>query len=199
MSELMSRAEALRELMYFSGLTSRELEIAARVLSPVEVAQGEVVFTQGEEGGWLYLLSHGAVEVFIVSAVSPGDNEAEDDAGDATIEGNSEHEKSEMRVLARLRPPALLGEMSVLLDEPRSASAVATEPCLLWQVSRDEVRGALEANQKWAQHLLMAMARSLAARLTATNRKLAALAAQDGRAFDPSEFAALQQALFQSE
>jgi CRP-like cAMP-binding protein len=183
-SDSISRAQALRELVYFSGLTSRELEIAARALSPVEVAQGEVVFTQGEEGGWLYLLSRGAVEVSMETGVNGVDED-----------GNN----SARRVLARLGPPALLGEMSVLLDEPRSAWAHATEPCLLWQVSREEVRQALEANQKWAQRLLLAMSKILAARLAEMNRKLAILTTQESRALDPDDLAALQQALFWAE
>lgn len=182
--------DELSQLPFFVGLTSRELEAAARALSPVEVAQGEVIFAQGEDGGWIYVLARGEADI---SIEMPASLSASSQAPSAVGEAS---EPTGRRVLAALRAPALLGEMSVLLDEPRSAWAVATAPCLLWQVSREEVRHALEANQKWALRLLLAMSKVLAARLSDMNRQIVELASHPARGLDNHDLAVLQQLLF---
>lgn len=190
----------IEEMPYFVGLTSRELEAAARALSAVEVACGEVIFAQGDDGGWVYILVRGTAEISIQIPTSPTSlPQAASGAGAEAGETDEADESGGRRVVAALQAPALLGEMSVLLEEPRSAWAVATSRCLLWQVSRDEVRRALEANQKWAQRLLLAMSKILAERLAEMNRQLAALASQQSHALHNSELATLQQSLYKHE
>ncbi len=185
--------ETIRGLPYFVGLTSKELEIAGRALSPVEVASGEAIFAQGEDGGWIYVLARGTAEIAIECPLLP----AEGAASTALNAGN--RSVGERRVLASLCAPALLGEMSVLLEEPRSAWAIATSPCLLLQVSREEMRRALEANHKWAQSLLLAMSKILAARVAEMNRHLVALSLREDHKLQDTELDILQQSLYRHE
>ncbi len=179
--------EPISALPYFAGLTSREMEIAMRSLSPVEAAQGEVLFAQGEDGGWIYILARGTAEISIERPPLSVDTAANGWGA------------CERRVLAAVQAPALLGEMAMLLDEPRSAWAVASSPCLLLQVSREEVRRALDANQKWAQRLLLAMSKILAARVAEMNRQLGALSLREGRALPDDELDVLQRSLYSHE
>lgn len=173
-----TEAATLASLPYFAGLAQAELEAAAGVMSPVEALAGEVIFAQGGEGAWIYLLERGQVEISIELPAST----------------SSISSPRGRRVLARLGAPALLGEMSALLDEPRSAWAVALDACALWQVSREELRLALERGEPWAQRLLLAMSRVLAARLSEVNRALAALGV-DNEALS-EDVAVLQESLY---
>jgi CRP-like cAMP-binding protein len=179
-TEATTEAAALASLPYFAGLAQAELEAAAGVMSPVEALAGEVIFAQGGEGAWIYLLERGQVEISIELPASTSTSSTSSPRG--------------RRVLARLGAPALLGEMSALLDEPRSAWAVALDACALWQVSREELRLALERGEPWAQRLLLAMSRVLAARLSEVNRALAALGV-DNEALS-EDVAVLQESLY---
>lgn len=66
----------------------------------LQVPRDRVLFAEGESGGEMFHLLRGSV------AIRKGDRE-----------------------LARLGPGQFFGEMSFLLDQPRSATAVALEPC----------------------------------------------------------------------
>src|SRR5262249_43449115 len=78
----------------------------------VEVAQaeacaaGEVVFREGATGDALYVILRGAVDVI-----------------------RQGRDGEEPKVLAHLRAGSFFGEMSLITNEPRSATVVATEDC----------------------------------------------------------------------
>lgn len=138
----------VRRLPYFTDLNEADAERAAHLMSPVNLESGEHLFRQGDDGGWIYILIYGEIEI-----------SARVGTGDASV-------------LCTLYAPALLGEMALLLDEPRTATATATADCVLWQISREEIKRALERGDMWATRLLMAMTKILAARLADTNRQL---------------------------
>jgi CRP-like cAMP-binding protein len=102
----------LSEVALFSRLDRRDLRKVAQLCVPRSFAAGELIVQEGEMGLGLFLLTAGRVEVF------KGD-------GDEALS------------LGFLGSGDVLGEMAVLDDRPRSASAVAVEPtdCLL--ITRD--------------------------------------------------------------
>lgn len=78
----------------------RGLPLFGRQRYVLQVPAGNVLFTEGESGGEMFHLLRGAVSI-----------------------------RKGARELARLGPGQFFGEMSFLLDQPRSATAVALEPC----------------------------------------------------------------------
>ena len=54
----------------------------------------------------------------------------------------------ELRELARLSAPAIVGEMSVFNEEPRSATIEALGPCVVLEVERDDLRPLLQHEPK---------------------------------------------------
>ncbi len=86
-----------------------------------DFAKGETLFLQGECGDYIYIIIHGAVEI-----IKTTNNKKE--------------------TIANVTSGDILGEMAVLADEPRCASAIATEPTRVIMVKDRTLRLALLNN-----------------------------------------------------
>jgi len=89
---------------------SRPLFVAAR---PQDLKAGEVLFAAGDAGDGCYLLDRGLLKVTVTSSWG------------------------EERTIAILSPGAVVGELSMIDERPRSASVVALNDCLLRYTSRE--------------------------------------------------------------
>ena len=112
----MNREEFLRSLLLFEGLDDRALAQLASDLQPQAVAAGEFIFHQGDTGSTCYLIERGRVRIFIL--------------------GEDGHELS-VRVFG---PGEIIGEMSLLDDLPRSASAQTMKETQLLILHQDRLR-----------------------------------------------------------
>jgi len=101
----------LREVALFQGLGEADLTEILRISEAVRVDGGEYVFDEGERGDHFYIIVHGNIELR------------------KTAGGDS-------RRLAVLRAGQAFGEMALLNQTPRSASAYALEDTYLLSVSR---------------------------------------------------------------
>ena len=147
--EWAERAEqALTQVPLFSGLDAvvcREIVSQGRLQS---VARGAVVVTEGDVPTGLYLVLSGRLKVFL-----------NDDEGREVV-------------LAIEESGSAFGEISLLDEEPRSASVAAIEPCELVIIGKEALLDLLQRNPE----LSLAMIRSLAAlvrRLSGNIRTLA--------------------------
>jgi CRP-like cAMP-binding protein len=87
------------------------LELAAHMIERL-IPRGDVIFHKGDFGDCLYVVAKGLVKVFMTSP-----------------------EGIEM-VLATLKPPTTFGELALIDEGPRSASARAIEPTILIALRR---------------------------------------------------------------
>lgn len=118
--------------------------------------KGQKLFDEGEEPIALFLLAEGSVE--IVKRIG-------------TIGGGN------TTVLAALSAGAIVGEMSLLTKEKRSAAAIVTTPtATALRVSWKELEDLLAQNPAVAYKLMYALARTLATRLRNINSRLAEMA-----------------------
>jgi CRP/FNR family cyclic AMP-dependent transcriptional regulator len=96
--------ETLAQVPLFKDLSSRELQLLGATCREREFAPGTVLLRQGETGVGLFVLTAGSVSVT------------------QHQEGGPEQQ------IATLARGDVLGEMSLLDDLPRSATATALEP-----------------------------------------------------------------------
>ncbi|MBI1944091.1 MAG: cyclic nucleotide-binding domain-containing protein [Deltaproteobacteria bacterium] len=113
--------------------------------------KGDKLFDEGEAAVALFLVADGTVEI------------------GKKIAGGKEH-----TAIASLHAGAIVGEMSLLTKEKRSASAVVTsEHATVLRVSWKDFEELLAQNPAVAYKLMYALARVLAARLRSINARLA--------------------------
>ena len=96
-----------------------------------------MIFHLGDPGGLLYLISRGKVKI-----------------SHTTAEGQEV-------VLAILGPGDFFGELALLDDSPRSATAIALEPTETWTLHREEFIHYLSDNPDFALHVLKVLARNI--------------------------------------
>ncbi len=137
--------------MNLDGDCAQDAVFLAAGLERIRLAAGEVLFRQGDRGDAMYMLATGRMDIQV---------QVSDDAE---------------RVLCTLEPEAIIGEVSLLLDQPRIATLVAKTDAELWQISRADFTRAIAQGDRWASGLLLTVARNLARRLTATNEDLVVL------------------------
>ncbi|NJN80490.1 MAG: cyclic nucleotide-binding domain-containing protein [Anaerolineales bacterium] len=100
---VMDRILLLRQVPLFADLSPIDLQQIAKLSSEHHAEAGEVVFEEGEIGEEMYVIVHGEVKVMIRQS-------------DGT-------EKE----IAKRKIGDVLGEMSIISGEPRSASVIAAE------------------------------------------------------------------------
>jgi NTE family protein len=132
---------AVRAVPFFRNLPSATLEALIARLRPVEHRRGSIVFSAGDTGDTMYFVESGQVEAL------------------TRIDGEP---------LAVLGPGSFVGEIAVLLDQPRSATVRVTADAVLWELRRQELDHLL------GEHPLIGLelSRELSRRLVATNRRV---------------------------
>lgn len=124
----------LREVPLFRGCAEASLLRIAERTAEISFAQGAVIVQQGQVGNGLFLIVAGT------AAVTTGDQE-----------------------LARLGPGQVIGELSVIDQEPRVANAVALEPVSCIALASWDLLAVLDTDPQLARNLLTELARRLRA------------------------------------
>jgi MFS family permease len=111
------RLELLRRMPIFAPLPGATLESLAGRLIPVDVAAGEVVIREGDEGDRFYAISEGQVDVSSAGA----------------------H-------VSTLGPGEPLGEIALLRDVPRTATCTARTAVKLFALTREDFLSAVTSH-----------------------------------------------------
>ena len=154
-----------------SGLDDDELHRLAGEGRVEHWAEGAVVMEEGAVGPRLVVLLSGEVEVL----------KRDGDGAE--------------RVLARVGPGAVLGEMSLLLESPRTATVRAVSPLRVFAMDHTAFQAMVADGDPAALKLAHRIARVLAARVEALNQRVIELLSERHR--EPlDEFAKIRQQLF---
>ena len=146
-------AETVLRFPCFHGLDRADAAAAASRMRLAAFSAGDVVFHQGGRGDSVYLLAAGTLEIRL------------------SLADGAPH------ALATLERGAILGEISLLLDEPRTATAVAKTDAACAVLDREQFHASLAKGEAWAGRLLLAASQTLARRLANANVELGALIA----------------------
>lgn len=141
----------LHQVPILDGLDDTELAALGRDLSRRTLEAGETLFYQGDPGNAVYIVESGAVRIYVHAEEGQEVSVVLYGAGD------------------------LFGEMSLLDQLPRSATAEAIEDTVLWVMGDDSFRRHLEADNQLALNLML----TLSTRLRETNEAIEALASLD--------------------
>lgn len=152
----------LRRVPIFQPLSRRQLQAVERILHRRRYAAGEVVFRKGDPGVGMYIVAAGVVRI----TQEPGDVH-----------------------LAELGEGDFFGEIALLNETPRSATATALEPTTLFGFFQPDLISILERQPRIGVVVLRGLAEIAGERLVRTEatlrecqRRLQALEpAEDGR------------------
>ena len=118
----------LKNTTIFANLSNRELDSIDRIMYRRDYEAGEAVFHQGDPGIGMYIIQQGTVHI---------------------VQAPGEHK------LAELRDGDFFGEIALLNETPRSASAIAKTDCTLLCVSQPDLLGLFRRNPKLGVKVLI--------------------------------------------
>lgn len=147
-----ARRDFLRDLPVCEGLRERELGYLLQSFHSRVYNEGEALFLEGDIGRALFIVESGKVEL-----TKRGPDGAP-------------------QKLAELGPGALFGEMALLEQLPRSASATATEKSQLLLLYRSKLDDILHYHPRIGVAVMRHLARLLSSRLRRASEPSAALA-----------------------
>ena len=124
----------LRRVPWFAELDDRALESIANSAVEQRYQPGQVILRQGDTGAGAFIVKAGKVEI---------------------VQERDGKETS----LGILGPGQVIGEMALLDEFPRSATARAVEPTTLLGIQRWHFRGILESHPQIALALLPMLSR----------------------------------------
>ena len=139
--------DVLRGIPLFEDLTHRELGALQRLLHRREYVAGESIFIQGEPGLGMYVLVKGVVSI---------------------------QSEPSGRELVELADGDFFGEIALLNEVIRTATARAKTDCLLLSLFQPDLMGLLDRNPRLGVKILLALARLVGMRLVEVSDDLEA-------------------------
>jgi len=144
-------APLLKKIPLFTELHKGELREIERLVHHRAYKSGEVIFWEDEPGVGMYVVQQGEVGIF------------------------KDYAKAARKELARLEPGDFFGEMALLEDDCRSATAVALDETHLFGLFHPDLFNLFDRKPQLGVKLLSTLANILARRLRRTNQDLQSL------------------------
>ena len=141
--EFNRKRKFLQRISLFQGISRREFGHLFQALVSRSYAPGEILFHEGDVGRALFILENGKVELSRMA------------------------DKGEPAHLATLNPGDYFGEMSLLDERPRTATAAAAEPVKVYLLYKTELEKLIKNVPHIGAAIMMHLAMLLAARLRA--------------------------------
>lgn len=127
----------LESVGLFQGLNADEWQSLRRMAQERHFVTGRDIFREGDPGDGVYIVRDGLVEI-------------------AHFVDGKEH-----RVFSRLGPGEIFGEMAVIENLPRSATAIAVQDVRVYFIPREEMLALLKRSPGLAFNLLQEISRRL--------------------------------------
>ena len=126
------RSELLESLPLFSGCSPRELEAIGRLADETTVPAGTILTREGHPGHECFVLLEGRADVRVGR-----------------------------KLVARIGPGEIVGEMALLESEPRTATVVTKTPVRTLVMTRPSFTAVLEQAPSFARRVMRTLARRL--------------------------------------
>lgn len=142
-------ASVLPQVRLFAGLPPEALDAIASITTTFHAYRGQTIIEEGDPARELFVVLSGRVRIQIES-ITP------------YVEVG----------ITRLGSGEVAGEIALLSEEPRSATAIAMEPCELARIPAGELRTLVNAHPEWGRIVMENLAHVLANRLNSMNRRI---------------------------
>jgi CRP-like cAMP-binding protein len=129
--------EFLRRVPLFAQLDNNALHVLAEQLQQKHFLAGQTIFRQAETGDEMYIVQHGAVELFVYDPFG------------------------QQIAVNRVETGEVFGELATLDDETRSASAKAIHNTTLIVITRQNLHAIIQSHPDAAIHMLKVLARRI--------------------------------------
>ncbi len=129
--------ELLQKIPLFELLDDDETKALAEQLDQERVFAGKVIFNQGDEGGKMYVVQEGKVEIFLMD------------------------DNKERVVLSTIESGGIFGELSLLDNDPRSAGAKALVDTVLFVVDRHDLEMLFKTHYHAALDIMTMLSRRI--------------------------------------
>jgi CRP-like cAMP-binding protein len=134
----------IEQAQIFTDLTRAEVEELALYMQAYKARQGAQIFTEGEKGTYVCVVLDGRIEIF------------------------KETLGRQRRLIAAVRPGKSMGEMSVIDDQPHSATAVASQDTTLLLMTKHRFQQLCQERPALGIKILWKLARLVSLRLRQT-------------------------------
>ncbi len=138
----------LLNIPIFQDLNRSELKTIKRILHQREYVKNEVIFHEGDVGLGMYIIVEGVVEI----VYGP-----------------------EKQMLAELKAGDFFGELALLDDSPRNATAVSRTLCQMVCFFKPELFDIINRNPRLGGKILLKLAWTIGERLKSMNEQVSAL------------------------
>ncbi|HGY54532.1 MAG TPA: cyclic nucleotide-binding domain-containing protein [Caldithrix abyssi] len=132
----------LKRVPIFRNLNNRELRMIERILHKRTYVKDEIIFNEGEPGVGMYIIESGRVHITL---------------------------GKEKKLLAVLSDGDFFGEMALLLETPRTATAVAQTPLRMLGFFQPDLFNLLETHPRIGNKVILHLAQMIAERLRHTS------------------------------
>ncbi len=138
----------LKRIPIFESLTHRELEAIERIIHQRVYKPGEIIFHQGDAGVGMYIIEKGIVQIIY---------------------------EPTNQLLAELSDGEFFGELALLDESPRSATAIAKTECKMLGFFQSDLFGLLQRDPRLGVKIVIELARIIGERLKHSNEQISHL------------------------
>jgi len=138
----------LRSLTIFRDLDKKELETIQKHIFEQNVKKDSILFVEDMPGEFLYIILSGRVDI---------------------VKETIDKEKI---VLASMGANEIIGEMSLIDSQPRSATGVTSENSVLLVIKKQNFDEMLQSDPRIAAKLLMGLLKTVSRRLRIMDKKI---------------------------
>ncbi len=141
----------LKKVPLFKGMSKPEINEFDKIIHRRKYKENETIFYEGEPGVGMYIVQEGAIAIY---------------------KNTGELEKEE---LAKLSAGEFFGELALLDESPRSASAIALEDTRILGLFRPDLLDLIDRKPRLGNKFLFQLAMLIGERLKHTNEELQTL------------------------
>ena len=138
----------LKQVPIFTDLKPRELAEVEKIMHRRRYKKSEPIIRMGDPGLGMYIIAKGSVDII------------------------EEDNKGGSRTLAKLKDGSFFGDLALLDESPRSASAISNEECDIIGFFRPDFLDLLDRKPKLGIKVLLALAKTIGERLRRTDEML---------------------------